>query len=41
MDAYSSKLVDYEKYLIANKLVPADKSKYYSNWADKYLHGIN
>ena len=41
MEAYCSKLVDYEKYLISNNLVPAEKSRYYSNWADKYLHGIN
>jgi hypothetical protein len=41
MEAYCSKLVDYEKYLIANNLVSSDKSRYYSNWTDKYLHGIN
>jgi hypothetical protein len=41
MEAYCSNLADYEKYLIVNNLVPAEKTRYYSNWADKYLHGIN
>jgi hypothetical protein len=41
MDAYNARLVEYEKYLVANRLVNREKVKYYSNWADKFLHGIN
>ena len=41
MDAYCARLTEYEKYLVANRLVQRDKVKYYSNWADKFLHGIN
>jgi len=33
--------MEFEKFLIDNKIVPKDKAKYYVNWADKYLHGIN
>ncbi len=40
MDAYSARQIEYEKYLVANRLVNRDKVKYYSNWADKFLHGI-
>jgi hypothetical protein len=41
MDIYGGKLMEFEKYLKTNNLVPLDKAKYYSNWADKFLHGIN
>ncbi|MFZ2656893.1 MAG: integron integrase [Victivallales bacterium] len=41
MDTYCAKLMDYEKYLVTNRLVPKDKAGYYVNWADKFLHGIN
>ena len=41
MDAYCAKLMEFEKFLIDNRVVQKDKAKYYVNWADKYLHGIN
>ncbi len=41
MDTYCAKLMEYEKYLVSNRLVQKDKAKYYVNWADKFLHGIN
>jgi len=41
MDTYCAKLMEYEKYLIANSLVPNGKAGYYVNWVDKFLHGIN
>ena len=41
MDAYCAKLMEFEKFLIDNKIVLKDKAKYYVNWADKFLHGIN
>ncbi|OGV38295.1 MAG: hypothetical protein A2X48_07130 [Lentisphaerae bacterium GWF2_49_21] len=41
MDTYCAKLMEFEKYLMANRLVQRDKAKYYVNWADKFLHGIN
>ena len=41
MDTYCAKLVDFEKYLVVNRLVSKDRAKYYVNWADKFLHGIN
>jgi hypothetical protein len=33
--------MEYEKYLIANNLVPNGRAGYYVNWVDKFLHGIN
>ncbi len=41
MDIVGANLMEFEKYLRINNLVPVDKIKYYSNWADKFLHGIN
>ena len=41
MDIYCAKLMEFEKFLIDNKIVLKDKAKYYVNWADKFLHGIN
>ena len=41
MDIYGAKLMELEKYLKSNNLVPENKIKYFSNWADKFLHGIN
>ena len=41
METYCAKLMEYEKYLIANSLVPNGKAGYYVNWVDKFLHGIN
>jgi integron integrase len=41
MDIYGAKLMEFEKYLKNNNLVPENKIKYFSNWADKFLHGIN
>jgi integrase len=41
MDAYCAKLMEFEKFLIDNRIVLKDKAKYYVNWADKFLHGIN
>jgi len=41
MEDIGTKLVEFEKYLKTNNLVPPDKAKYYSNWADKFLYGIN
>jgi hypothetical protein len=41
MDIYGAKLMEFEKYLKSNKLVPENKINYFSNWADKFLHGIN
>jgi hypothetical protein len=34
-------MMDFEKYLVDNRLVPKEKAKYFVNWADKFLHGIN
>ena len=33
--------MEFEKFLIDNKIVLKDKAKYYVDWADKFLHGIN
>ena len=41
MDIYGAKLMEFEKYLKTNNLVPENKIKYFSNWADKFLHGLN
>ena len=41
MDITGARIMEFEKFLKANNLVPMDKAKYYSNWADKFLHGIN
>ena len=41
MDIYGAKLMEFEKYLKNNNLVPENKIKYFSNWADKFLHGNN
>ncbi len=41
MDIYGAKLMEFEKYLKNNNLVPENKIKYFSNWADNFLHGIN
>ena len=41
MDIYGAKLMEFEKYLKTNNLVPENKIKYFSNWAYKFLHGIN
>ena len=41
MDICGAKLMEFEKYLKTNNLVPENKVKYYSSWADKFLHGIN
>ncbi|OGV40623.1 MAG: hypothetical protein A2X48_01660 [Lentisphaerae bacterium GWF2_49_21] len=40
MDIIGAKLMEFEKFLKSRKLVQEDKIKYYSNWVDKYLHGI-
>ena len=41
MDICGAKLMEFKKYLKTNNLVPENKIKYFSNWADKFLHGIN
>ncbi len=41
MDTYCAKLMEFEKFLIDSRIVQKEKTKYYVNWADKYLHGIN
>ncbi len=40
MDIQGAKLMEFEKFLKSRNLVQEDKIKYYSNWVDKYLHGI-
>lgn len=41
MDIVGANLMEFEKYLRVNNLVPVDKIKYYSNWTDKFLHSIS
>jgi integron integrase len=41
MDIVGANLMEFEKYLRINNLVPVDKIKYYSNWVDKFLHSIS
>ena len=41
MDTYCAKLMELEKFFIDNKIALKYKAKYYVNWADKFLHGIN
>ena len=41
METHCAKLMEFEKFLVDNRMAQKDRAKYYVNWADKFLHGIN
>ena len=39
MEVHGARLVDFEKFLKLNRLVPVDKLNYYLYWVDKFMKG--
>ena len=37
MDAYGAQLMEFERFLKSNRLVPLDKMDFYLNWVDKFM----